>query len=83
MSGKEGDMDKNEAVIRSACPLYVCRLCRTKTGWPHQCWCELRDSTEPGCADCRYHDALRGKCAHPAKERRDRDREKHQRPLRA
>ncbi len=76
-------MDKTETVIRSACPLFACRLCRTKSGWPHQRWCVLRDMAEPGCPDCRYFDLTRGVCAHPAKERRGREHEKHQRPFRA
>ena len=52
--------------IRSSCPLYICRVCRTKTGWPHQVWCELKGLTEPGCTDCRYHSARNGGCVHPA-----------------
>ncbi|MCR5137317.1 MAG: hypothetical protein K6C12_09495 [Oscillospiraceae bacterium] len=64
-------MDKrenNEAIIRCACPLFACRICRTKTGWPHQLWCEISGVTEPGCTDCRYHNPEKSACAHPARK---------------
>ena len=52
--------------IRADCPLYACRCCRTKTGWPHQVWCEMRHVTEPDCGDCRYWSAEKQACEHPA-----------------
>lgn len=64
--GQEEIMNETEGTIRSGCPLYSCRVCRTKTGWPHQVWCELKLLTVPGCTDCRYHDPLHGSCVHPA-----------------
>lgn len=57
-----------EDVIRGPCARYACRVCRTKTSWPHQCWCEKRELTEPECADCRYHDGERDACIHPARK---------------
>jgi hypothetical protein len=59
-------MNETEGIIRSGCPLYSCRVCRTKTGWPHQVWCELRPMTVPGCAECRYRSARNDNCVHPA-----------------
>ena len=53
-------MNETEGIIRSGCPLYSCRVCRTKTGWPHQVWCELRPMT-----DCRYRSITDGSCIHP------------------
>ena len=55
--------------IDARCPRYACRLCRTKTGWPHQPWCELSRVTEPECADCRYWNAGKNLCDHPAARR--------------
>lgn len=60
-------MEERDAVIRASCPLYACRFCRTKTGWPHQLWCVLELVTEPDCEDCRY--LARGRCAHPARRK--------------
>lgn len=76
-------MDNTENIIRCACALFACRVCRTKTGWPHQSWCERSAVTEPVCEDCRYHDPERKQCAHPAQERRRRVYENHPRSLRA
>lgn len=76
-------MEETETIIHSVCPLYACRVCRTKSGWRHQQWCGIADVTEPDCADCRYYDPLRDKCAHPARERRRRGYEHNQHPLRA
>ena len=59
-------MNEAEGIIHSGCPLYSCRVCRTKTGWPHQVWCELRPMTVPGCAECRYRSARDDSCVHPA-----------------
>ena len=59
-------MDESMSIIHSGCPLYSCRVCRTKTGWRHQPWCELKELTVPGCTECRYHDIAGGSCVHPA-----------------
>ena len=56
-------------VIHASCALYVCRECQTKTGWPHQKWCELKLLTDPGCADCIYWSVKKDKCDHPALRR--------------
>ena len=56
-------------LIDALCPRYVCRLCRTKTGWPHQLGCELAQVTEPECADCRYWNMKNQRCDHPAARR--------------
>lgn len=58
-------MNETEGIIRSGCPLYSCRVCRTKTAWPHQVWCELKYRTVPGCTDCRYRSITDGSCIHP------------------
>ena len=57
-------MEEREDVIRASCPLYACRDCRTKTGWPHQSWCALGEKLAPLCEDCRYYH--RDRCVHPA-----------------
>ena len=54
----------NGGIIDAGCPLYACRVCRTKTGWEHQRWCGITGMTEPGCDQCRYRD--RSECSHPA-----------------
>ena len=56
-------------VIHASCALYVCRECQTKTGWPHQKWCELKLLTDPGCADCIYWSVKKDKCDHPARRK--------------
>ena len=60
-------MEEREGVIRAACPLYACRVCRTKTGWPHQCWCKSAALTAPGCDACCYF--KQNRCAHPARRK--------------
>ena len=63
---------KKRKQIAAKCQLYACRICRTKTGWPHQPWCEAGDGIKPGCEDCIYYYAKIQKCVHPvikAKER--------------
>lgn len=61
-------MDEEKDIIRCSCPLFACRVCRTKTGWWHQSWCERADVKEPGCAECYYYDADCDRCRHPAEE---------------
>lgn len=61
-------MEQTYDMIRSSCALFSCRVCRMKTGWPHQCWCENRELTKPECSDCRYHDGERDACTHPARK---------------
>ena len=56
-------------LIAADCPRFVCRICRTKTGWPHQIGCELACLTAPDCADCRYWSAKKDRCEHPAVRR--------------
>lgn len=51
--------------IRGNCSLFVCRCCRTKYGWEHQNWCELKSLSQPLCGDCRYY-SNENKCIHPA-----------------
>lgn len=55
--------------IAASCPLFVCRSCRTKTGWRHQRWCEHTELLTPGCADCRYWEAKRERCGHPSRRK--------------
>lgn len=56
-------------LIQARCARYVCRICRTKTGWPHQLGCALAQLTEPSCADCRYWSERTSRCDHPAVRR--------------
>ena len=56
-------------VIDASCALFACRSCRTKTGWPHQKWCEMQLLTNPDCADCIYWSVKKDKCDHPARRR--------------
>ena len=53
-------------MIDADCPRYVCRCCRTKTGWPHQIGCEQASVTKPDCGDCRYWNKKKNRCDHPA-----------------
>ena len=62
-------MNETDSAIRAECPLYACKECRTKTGWRHQRWCGMADKTEPGCAECRYFNAGKNACAHPARRK--------------
>ena len=64
MEWKQPDMR-----IKAACAMFVCRMCRTKTGWKHQPWCALLALKKPTCKDCRYWSADRQVCAHPAAKR--------------
>ena len=65
--GSAGSPSGERPIIRSACELFACRVCRTKTGWPHQKWCELCDLVRPDCGDCRYWNVGKNKCGHPAR----------------
>ena len=56
-------------LILSTCPRFACRVCRTKTGWSHQPWCELSWVTEPDCTDCRYWNKKKDLCEHPTARR--------------
>ena len=64
-------MAETDNLIRAECPLYVCRVCRTKTGWPHQCWCCQAQVTNPDCEECRYYDRNKTECVHPARGKGD------------
>ena len=55
------------SVIRAACVLYACRVCRTKTGWQHQIWCSACGIETPDCADCIYWN--KHTCRHPARRK--------------
>ena len=56
---------RERPVIRASCPLFACRECRTRTGWPHKNGCELIDLAVPDCRACRYWSAKKEKCDHP------------------
>ncbi|MBO4217481.1 MAG: hypothetical protein J5940_06025 [Clostridia bacterium] len=60
-------MAEDVKTIRAACPLFACRICRTKTGWKHQSWCSLNGVVKPGCLDCCYRGQAEKTCIHPAK----------------
>ena len=55
--------------IAADCPQFVCRVCRTKVGWPHQRWCEIRNITKTLCSDCQYRGRNGGECIHPLRRR--------------
>ena len=57
-----------ERRISSRCEDFVCRVCRTKTGWPHQKWCSS-ENTEPGCSDCLYAAKNGTVCKHPQRRK--------------
>ncbi|MBR0205751.1 MAG: hypothetical protein IJQ45_03280 [Clostridia bacterium] len=62
-------MGEKGGVIRAICPDFVCRVCRTKTGWPHQSWCSLVRKNANECLDCRYYNKRKACCAHPGKDK--------------
>ncbi|MBR6101092.1 MAG: hypothetical protein IKP95_01555 [Ruminococcus sp.] len=49
------------------CSLFACRVCRTKTGFPHQKWCSLYGSDKGSCGGCIYFDKRKKRCRHPRK----------------
>ena len=55
----------SEVAIRGDCSFFACRCCRTKFGWAHQKWCEIRAETFPTCSDCQYYNAQARMCRHP------------------
>jgi hypothetical protein len=57
--------------IVSECPMFACRKCRTKAGWPHQAWCPVSGAVRSDCTGCVYSDG-KGGCVHPTK-RKERD----------
>ncbi len=59
-------LNEGKERISAKCFLYACRVCRTKTGWPHQSWCSVSGVLSPGCGDCRYWEDEEGACGHPA-----------------
>ncbi len=62
-------MERADVRIEAACTLFACRMCRTKTGWAHQRWCELSGLKSPTCRDCRYWSAQKAVCVHPAQRK--------------
>lgn len=66
-------MNGGKKIIAAKCPLFACRDCRTKTGWPHQSWCGAPDRIKPGCGDCFYYQIKAEKCAHPTLKRKGRE----------
>lgn len=62
-------MDNTAGIIHAECPSYACRICRTKTGWPHQVWCGMKQVEGPNCKDCHYFDPDRARCIHPLREK--------------
>ncbi|MBQ3843256.1 MAG: hypothetical protein II820_11285 [Ruminiclostridium sp.] len=61
-------MNRNTDNITTVCPLFVCRICHTKTGHPHQKWCTLPEEDIPECESCLYRNTANGKCTHPYKK---------------
>ena len=74
-------MEEERGRIAAACPRFACRVCRTKTGWPHQPWCPLSRAVEPDCGGCRYWEPKEGECIHPALRREGAQNEEDQRPV--
>ena len=66
-------MRHRNKLIDAACRLFVCRVCRTKTGWTHQNWCDIADNVKPDCGDCIYSGANKKVCKHPALKRKKRE----------
>ncbi len=65
----EGVMGKSGSGIVAGCPDLVCRVCRTKVGWPHQPWCKLGNKVQLACPDCRYYDGAHTVCAYPGRNK--------------
>ncbi|MBQ7699513.1 MAG: hypothetical protein IJT49_04125 [Clostridia bacterium] len=66
-------MSKKSKRISSKCPLFVCRECRTKTGWRHQKWCLFADPSVSDCTGCLYfvqRPADKSVCVHPRMKER-------------
>lgn len=63
--GGEDSLKQEKQRIAAPCPLYACRICRTKTGWVHQSWCGIAGVTRPACEDCRYWNGADKLCTHP------------------
>ncbi|MBE6910389.1 MAG: hypothetical protein E7474_12605 [Ruminococcaceae bacterium] len=63
-------MDGERPGIEAKCPLFACRICRTKTGWPHQSWCAAAELVQPECADCYYWGEKDEQCRHPIRHPR-------------
>lgn len=59
-------MEEADRVIRARCPWFACCVCRTKTSWPHQLWCDTAPVSRPACEDYRYFGPSKFKCLHPA-----------------
>ena len=51
--------------IHTGCALFASKYCRTKTGWPHQRWCDIADKTMTDCDDCVYYKINKKECKHP------------------
>ncbi|MBQ9482739.1 MAG: hypothetical protein IJU82_00980 [Ruminiclostridium sp.] len=62
-------MQNNDRTIIAECPLFVCRICHTKTGHPHQIWCTLSVKGTADCTDCLYRQDINGLCGHPYKRK--------------
>ncbi|MBR1737695.1 MAG: hypothetical protein IJ736_11880 [Firmicutes bacterium] len=58
----------NEIIIGGECSIYACRVCRTKVGYHHQAWCELKNIGKPKCEECRYYSPEKEACIHPMKK---------------
>ncbi len=63
-------MENERPRIEAKCPLFACRVCRTKTGWPHQSWCDAAELVQPGCEGCYYWGEAKNVCEHPARRSR-------------
>ena len=69
MNGADRTMQNYDGAISAECRLFVCRECHTKTGFPHQKWCTLRESGSSGCADCVYRNIAGKSCGHPYRKK--------------
>lgn len=62
-------MTETENKIFAECKLFVCRICHTKTGHPHQRWCIMHTTGKSGCEDCVYWREAEKKCRHPYRKK--------------
>ena len=61
-------MNGKQKTIAASCSFFVCKECRTKSGYRHQVWCRLKDHSCPECSECIYMIASDKRCTHSARK---------------